>query len=393
LETRAEKSHKITPLVLVPEFVKGLELYHDRILTVIDLQNRVIGQAAKSGDQMLVAEIRDQMFGFEVQADRGTLKKEEYTIRPMPPIVQSSWLRSAIEHDGEILPLIDMEALLSCKQIGAIEQPLPERYAPDMSFLSLFGKQDTEVVEISLLGQHYAIPKSEMKDTIGFKPYRAIPNVPEIVIGVTEENGEILPVLDLAMVYGRRSLVTPEWRMIKIVNGDFHALVITEAVYAERRLPLNIQREVPIKLPYAVVYGCYPDADSVRLILNVEALTVYFEKALVQELVPSMTPGMMQARAEIVPSLLGELLATTTNVKEVEEHVVEQEATPAVLASQSEEIWATEAELEPELEPEPQIITAAILNLEDIETITRKEDIELPNAEQIPGAGQKSVVS
>jgi nucleoid-associated protein YgaU/chemotaxis signal transduction protein len=161
-------------------------------------------------------------------------------------------------------------------------------------------------MEYSLLGQRHAFPRSEVKDIIDFIPYRRIPNVPAIVIGVAEHNETLLPVLDLAMVFGRRSLATPEWRMLQVENGDFQALVITEAVFGERPLPLPVQRAVPIHLPHHVVYGCYPDADAVRLILNVEAMAVHFEKALVRELLSAMSPEMKQAPAEIVPSLFEE---------------------------------------------------------------------------------------
>ena len=71
--------------------------------------------------------------------------------------------------------------------------------------------------------------------------------------------------------------------MLLVKNGDFRALVITEAIYGPRRVGLEAQRGVPIVLPHHVVYGCYPEASSVRLILNVEALAVHFDRALVKD--------------------------------------------------------------------------------------------------------------
>jgi chemotaxis signal transduction protein/nucleoid-associated protein YgaU len=208
--------------------------------------------------------------------------------------------------------------MVSFGQKDRPEKPLPLRYAPDSSFLDRYRKEDIEVVEFSLLGALHALPKSEIKDIISCKPYRVIPNAPDIVIGVAEHNDEVLPVLDLAMVFGRRSLSTPEWRMIQVVNGDFQALVLTETVFGERRLPQEVQRAVPILLPHHVVYGCYPAADTVRLILNVAALAMHFEKSLVQELLPALSTEMKQARAELVPSLLEESEIPSSSAAESE---------------------------------------------------------------------------
>jgi chemotaxis signal transduction protein len=282
---------------------------------------------------MLPAEIGGAGFGFLIDADRGALFSRDFQLKPLPPITLSRWMRSAAVRHGETLPLVDLGALLSAQPGDKEDKPLPERYSPDSRFSSLFGSEEVEVTEFSLLGARHALPRSEVQDTLGFKPYRRVPNVQPIVAGVTEYEGELLPVLDLAMVFGRRSLVTPEWRMLLVKNGDFRALVITEAVYGPRRVGLEAQRGVPIVLPHHVVYGCYPEASSVRLILNVEALAVHFDRALVKGFLRAISKEMEAAPSEIVPSLIEPETAPAMAEGEGQYRAVPQQAAAEATAS------------------------------------------------------------
>jgi chemotaxis signal transduction protein/nucleoid-associated protein YgaU len=295
---------RVAEIPRVPKFVKGIACHEGGILPVIDLSQRIQRQKIGSGDKMLIQKISGVRFGLLIGEDRGTVQSSEFKIASLPSTAGSSWLKYAVLTAGQIVPLVDPVVLLSINAEVGEEQRREVLHTTDSEFPILFKKQDVEVVEFFLLSVRHALPKSEVEDVIDFKPYREIPDAPPIVVGVAEHDGLLLPVLDLALVFGRRSLVAPGWRMMLVKNGDFRALVITESVFGERRLPLDIQRSVPIRLPRRVVYGCYPDADAVRLILNVEAMAVHFEKSLVRELLPSMPSEMKRAAAEIVTSLL-----------------------------------------------------------------------------------------
>jgi len=305
----AEQTIKPGPtsgLTALPRYIKGVTFYDGRILPVIDLAQRIKRQAVSGDPRMLLSEISEAWFGLLVEEDKGTTGAGACAIKRLPPIARTPWLQDAAVRDGAIIPLLDLPPLLTFRTNNEGDRPLSQRYTADSRFADLFGQGEVDVLEFALLGVRHALPKSEVEDIVDYKTCRELPGVPEIVIGVAEYNGELQPVLDLAMIFGRRSPVSPDWRMIAVKNGDFRALVITEAVYGERRLPRDIQRAVPIKLPQRVVYGCYPDADAVRLILNVEAIAVHFEKALVQELLPALSREMREAPAEVVASLLEE---------------------------------------------------------------------------------------
>jgi chemotaxis signal transduction protein/nucleoid-associated protein YgaU len=306
IEDRAIRPGRIRALSLLPEYIRGITLHRNNILPVIDLCQRIKRQACRRDPLMVVAEIGGVPFGLLIDDDRGILPPSDVLISDLPPVAQTSWLSRTIIRSGELIPLADPVALLLPQQGQSGLKPQDQRYAPASAFHELFKRQDVEVIEFLLLGARHALPKSEVEDIIPFKSFRPIPDTPEIVVGIVEHNGTVLPVLDLAMVFGRRSLVKTEWSMILVRNGDFRALVVTEAVLGETRLSLDIQRAVPILLPHRVVYGCYPAADGVRLIMNVYAMTVHFERSLVKDLLSAMSAEMKMARAEIVHSLLDE---------------------------------------------------------------------------------------
>ncbi len=318
LEQQTMIPARIAEIPLVPEFVRGVACHEEGILPVVDLSLRIRRKKAGAGSRMLIQKINGAAFGLLIGEDRGTVPASGFKIASLPPVAGPSWLTHALLVAGKVIPLVDPSLLLSLNAEVAEERRREAMYKPDSQFPRLFMKQDVEVVEFSLLGSRHALPKSEVEDIIDFKPYRSVPDAPPIVVGVAEQNGQLLPVLDLALVFGRRSLAVPEWRMMLVKNGDFRALVITESVYGERRLPLDIQRNIPIRLPHRVVYGCYPDADTVRLILNVESTAVHFEKALVQELLPAMPQEMKLAAAEIVHSLLDEQAVTALEFEAAE---------------------------------------------------------------------------
>jgi chemotaxis signal transduction protein/LysM repeat protein len=299
-DDKAVKPGPVTPLPNMPQYVKGVSFSDGRLLPVIDLTQRIKRHSAAPESRMLVAKIADDAFGFLIDSDEGTSPADKVSIKPAPLIAQTAWLKNVAVRAGELIPLVDLAMVLSPDSGVADENPLWQRYAPGSRFPGIFFKHEVGVVEFSLLGVHYALPKVEVEEVIAFKPCRTLPGVAPIVTGVAEHNGEILPVVDLAMMFGRRSLATPGWRMMLVNNGDFRALVITEAVFGERRLPLDRHRTVPIHLPHNLMYGCYPDADAVRIILNVEVIAVHFEKSLIQIFMPALSQEMRMSPTGVV---------------------------------------------------------------------------------------------
>jgi len=283
-------SGPITTLPNTPPYVKGVSYLKERPLPVIDLSQRINNQNAAEDAPMLINRIEETDFGLIIDRDGELLSDNEVTIKALPLIAQTSWMKLVLERQGLLTPLIDVAMALS---VGSSDEiPIWQRYVPESNFHDMFLRQEVDVVELSLPGARHALPKSEVEDVIPFSQSRVIPNVPPIVLGVLEHNEEVLPVLDLAMMFGRRSIVTPLWKMMLVKNGDFRALVITDSVFEDRHLSPEVQRKVPIQLPHDLMYGCYPVDNSVRIILNIKSIAVHFNRSIVQILMPALSQEM-----------------------------------------------------------------------------------------------------
>lgn len=314
---RAVEPGRITRIPLCPDFVAGMSVYAGRVISVIHLARRLKLHGKFTERTMLMTEIAGDFYGILVDEDKEILLPSDYTIRPQPPLTRCPWMGDAILGRGRILPLIQLAELLGTPDDATNDPPLSERYTPASAFHESFGQQEVEVLEFSLTGGRHAVPKEEFRETLPVLPWCPVPNVQPIVIGIAEYAGELLPVIDLAMIFGRRSPVHQDWQMALVQNGDFRALAVIEASHEERRLPLELQRTIPIAVPHRVVYGCYPEEERVKLILNIEALTVHFEKASVREVIEAISQEMAQVPAKI----LFEGLEVETSVKEGEAHI------------------------------------------------------------------------
>jgi len=290
LEYLSVKPGPITPLPYTPPHVIGISCLNERLLPVIDLSLRVVNQITTENAQMLIAKVGDSDFGLLIDKDGETVTAEEVTIKVLPPITQQSWMKHVLLIQEKIIPLVDVSNILNAGSEN--EVPVWQRYVSGPGFGDVFLKQEVDVVEFFLLGERHALPKTEVEDVIPYKHGREISKVPPIVLGVLEHNGKVLPVLDLAMMFGRRSIINESWKMMLIRNGDFRALVITEKVLDERHLLPEVQKKVPIHLPHDLMYGCYPVENSVRLILNIKSIAVHFDSSIVQIMLPALSQEM-----------------------------------------------------------------------------------------------------
>ncbi|MEN8135512.1 MAG: chemotaxis protein CheW [Thermodesulfobacteriota bacterium] len=294
----------ITEIPLTPSPLKGIITEGISVSPVIDLAEKMNLPNQGNKQKLLMVKIGEDSFGFLVDDELETLSENESSISPLPPLAKSSLISAAVIHHQQIIPLVDPMAIIASDTAKLDDITLADQYQPDSAFGADFNHEEIEIVEFMLLGERHALPKTEVEDTLPIATFRRVPGLQSLVIGITEYQGEILPVIDLALVFGRRSLISSDGQMVLVKNGDFRTFVITEAIHPERSLPLNIQKKVPISLPHKLIYGCYPDGNIVRLIVNVAAISIHFDKMVVKEFLSSLTKEMAATAAEIVPDLL-----------------------------------------------------------------------------------------
>ena len=159
---------------------------------------------------------------------------------------------------------------------------------------------------------------------------------PGLVAGLADFGGELVPVLDLARIGGELPEKTADWRMMVLKNGDFRALLMCESARDARTLDPEVQRSVPVVLSFPVVYGCYTDGGAVRLVLNVEELTVHYHESDAALLLPALAIAA-EERLVRAPALQD----------------VQEPALPA--AAQNEAGVSREESIEPPVEPAQEL--------------------------------------
>ena len=269
------RPEEITPISQLPDYAEGLILYDQKAVPLISLTRRIGFSAEDQSHIVLPICIKDQIICFLVTADRGKPESKQ-AVETLPPLVQSKWLENAIIRENRILPVIDALSLLLPDADEKIEGE-SDQYNPNISFEP--GSNDTDVVELSLIGVKHAMPESEVKDSLDIQALTRIPNVSPMILGVVEYKGDIIPVLDLALCYGEVSSITPEWKMVLVENSNFKAFVATDRVFEPYSLKSDLQRRLPINLSNQFVYGCYTDrnSDAVILILNVASIAIHYK--------------------------------------------------------------------------------------------------------------------
>ncbi len=358
IKKRGLKPGRITKPAQLPRYVSGITFHDENLVALIHMPRRMQLPEKKPPELMLVADIGEQTFGLLVDSDNDEWHDKYFTVKPLPSLVQGDWMQDAVLHGKEIIPIIEPVGLIFNQSDGFNRTPLPQRYTPSSKFKSIFGKEDVQVFEFSLLGARHALPHYEVEDQFQVKPYRRLPDVMSIVAGVAEYAGELLPVLDLAACFGRDSIITPDWQMLLVKNGDFRVLVLAEAIFGERILPVKMHRGLPFEEPHLLVYGCYPDEAMVRLVLNVEALAVHFDKTLFKNFFTTLSKEIALEPMDI---------GLESEPEKLETGELAEEGTGAIESAEPEEV---EKPLRPERSTD---ITAALSATKDDKEIEIQE--------------------
>jgi chemotaxis signal transduction protein len=291
-----DKAPPIARLPSTPPFIKGVTFIEDSLCPVVDPAEKInLPPRLDQHQKMLKIDLAEDHFGFLVDDYRGELPESRFILQHLPPLAQSPLIKTIAICDGEIIPLLNPSAILN-------PDPDPHEYRVsahqdylyNSAFPRHFNRQDVAVVEFILLGEQHALPKEEVADILPIRPFRKLPALQSLVIGIILHQGGIVPILDPALVFGRVSPITEDWQMILVKNGDFQAFIVSQSTFQDRNLPLNLHKKVPLSQTDSLVYGCYPDDNRVRLIINAAALATRFDKKDVKSFLSSHTSGITE---------------------------------------------------------------------------------------------------
>uniref|UniRef100_UPI0040572D20 chemotaxis protein CheW n=1 Tax=Candidatus Electrothrix sp. TaxID=2170559 RepID=UPI0040572D20 len=278
---KASSPGPLTTLPLVPDFVQGVSLYRHQVLIILDLR-RYLQLPPEQGDEegkWLIGTVEGQGFAFVVDDDQGGVSADAGSFALLPVLIRSAWRQHAFLYERKIISVLDFRELLAFSPDEIYSQtasPHVLRVDTDKGLEAAFRKQQFEILEFSLCNMTHALPDAEVRDTLPFTHCQRLAGTRGLVLGMTLYKDELLPVLDPARCFGRDSQPTSGWQLLLVCNGVLRALVLVEKILGTRMLSVGEQRMLPFAVPQSSVYGCYPVDGQVGLILNMLALTVYF---------------------------------------------------------------------------------------------------------------------
>ncbi len=279
----------VCDLPLTPTYIKGITIYKERIIPIIQLSDYFHIDKEQEDDRILIYNVNGQYYGFLISNDLASKQIKEVIckedgIKQLPFLVQSTWLKEASTQTKEIIPIINLCSVLSNAPSNTSHKQFLNKYKEGSLFISKIFKEEITVVEFSILGLCHAIPDMEVNTIIPFSNIKTFPFVTSIVIGVTLFEDKIIPVLDLTICYGTKLELNNNIKMILVENGNFQAFIVTEKVFGKSKLSVDIQKVLPLYIRKPIVYGCYLKENTVNLIFNIMALTMYFDKEIVQDI-------------------------------------------------------------------------------------------------------------
>ncbi len=230
------------------------------------------GASRPSLDDGTIFAMSTEGLGLLVGRDRGATKTQA---KEIVEIARTGIVSSVIVKEKNIVPILNLKELLS--GTGGIKTEKPVYKTRVNEFLASFGKEEQALLQFTIRGLKQAIPRAEEDDSFPLKQWRPIEGLPQIVLGVVEHKGEILPVLDPAVCFGTRT-ANPYEKMVLLKKEGFKAFIITEDKPVSTLVDPSNQKRLPMAMDKDYVYGCYVEGDSVGLVLNMEALVLDFDE-------------------------------------------------------------------------------------------------------------------
>ncbi len=274
LRELAETAVKICTVGNAPPFLLGIGSTENDLRPVVQLEP-LLDLSPGPSHVFVVAEIE----GLKaiLRTDRlETETLETENCLALPPLVQRRGMRSALLTGSQMIPLLDLAEMFE----NALPlPPLPERYSSEDD---VDGHSEDSFLEFSLPGARFAVPGAEVETVLPILPIHDIPSDLPLLRGVAVHRGVLWPVIDLAPYFGQESREEEGCRLLAVQKEDFRALVVAGEIYGETRPGRENLRQLPLNLPHHLVYGCYLKSEEVIIVLNVKAMALNFDPALVK---------------------------------------------------------------------------------------------------------------
>lgn len=220
------------------EEIVGMITLREELIVIADLR-KIYNISGTDGDKnrIIIVQHKDRFIGVLIDSivDIADFSKTE--VDKLPSNFKDDKLSGVVHLDGDLVSIINL---------GVIEKLIERESRMDSNSSSAKGEGLTnaestiEVVSFTLDNKSYAFHTEEVIEIIDNFDITTIPDMPEMVIGVTNIRGQVLPVISLYKKLELREEILPTRRMIVCQLKDNAIGVIVDSVIDVSNIPKDL---------------------------------------------------------------------------------------------------------------------------------------------------------
>ena len=246
-------SPHVSPLIKAPFFVEGVIRLRGKIVPVVDLKRamRLTADSAISQESVVViVKLWGRRIGFRVESVLELLSVPGDSVKPSASLlggVDSRFMKGMTYFGDRFIAILDLEAMLSenHEMIFRDEQSLDD--AVDLEQNLIRDKQSVRrIISFTLDAEIFGVDMVNVAEIMEMIDIMPVPNVAELVLGLINLRGAIVPVIDLRTFFGlQRKTWTKDSRIVIMKEKNLLVGVAVDSMWESLRLSLEDFQPAP----------------------------------------------------------------------------------------------------------------------------------------------------
>ncbi len=200
----------VSPLIKAPFFVEGVIRLRGRIVPLVDLKKamRLEGPFETSEESVVViVKLWGQRIGFRVDSVLELLSVPFDSIKPPGSLlgagIDSRFMKGMTYLGDRFLGILDIEAMFSDNREMNFHDEESDDVAKGLEQSHSSDKQSARrIISFALDAEIFGVDMGSVAEIMELTEIMPVPNVPEMVLGLINLRGSIVPVIDLRIFFG-----------------------------------------------------------------------------------------------------------------------------------------------------------------------------------------------
>ena len=257
-----------------PAYIPGYMALHSSLIPVVDLRLRFGATAEKAATlsspnrdgwlddeidprRVIVLSSADITFGLLADRVSRVLRVPEKNIMAAPGMLDSSreqYIQEIARLDGDrrLLLLLTPSRLFSGEERKAVQTPAEESEGiPGTTGSTAEAESGTErqVVCFGIEDEEYGVDIDQVREISYFGSVTVVPNAPAYVCGIVNLRGDVLPVIDLRLLFGHERRNAEEQKCVIVLEHDgTRTGLLVDEVSEVVSIPEHVIEPAPVSL-------------------------------------------------------------------------------------------------------------------------------------------------